>query len=71
MSNLTQGEYMPGKILSRRLQEILIDLNWTKEMLAEKSGLPFETIKNIYYGRTPDPKVSIHVPQYSLQHYLQ
>jgi len=49
---------MPGQILSRRLQEILIDLKWTKEMLAERSGLPFETIKNIYYGRTPDPKVS-------------
>lgn len=49
---------MPGQILSRRLQEILIDLNWTKEMLAEKSGLPLETVKNIYYGRTHDPKVS-------------
>lgn len=49
---------MPGQILSRRVQEILIELKWTKEMLAEKSGLPFETIKNIYYGRTEDPKVS-------------
>ncbi len=49
---------MPGQILSKRVQEILIDLKWTKEMLAEKSGLPVETIKNIYYGRTPDPKVS-------------
>lgn len=49
---------MPGQILSKRLQDILIELKWTKEMLAEKSGLPFETVKNIYYGRTPDPKVS-------------
>ena len=49
---------MPGQILSKRLQEILIDLNWTKEMLAEKSGLPVETVKNIYYGKTADPKVS-------------
>ncbi len=49
---------MPGQILSKRIQEILIDLKWTKETLAEKSGLPVETIKNIYYGRTPDPKVS-------------
>ena len=27
---------MPGQILSKRVQEILIDLKWTKEMLAEK-----------------------------------
>lgn len=49
---------MPGQIISKRLQEILIELGWNKETLAEKSGLPYETIKNIYYGRTPDPKVS-------------
>lgn len=46
------------ELLSKRIQEILIDLKWTKETLAEKSGLPCETIKNIYYGRTVDPKVS-------------
>ena len=49
---------MPGQILSKRIQEILVDLGWSKEILAERSGLPYETIKNIYYGRTPDPKVS-------------
>lgn len=49
---------MPGQILSKRIQEILIELGWTKEQLAEKSGLPVETIKNIYYGRTVDPKIS-------------
>ena len=49
---------MPGAIISKRLQEILAQLGWSKEYLAEKSGLPFETVKNIYYGKTPDPKVS-------------
>ncbi len=49
---------MPGLILCKRVNEILIELGWTKEMLAEKSGLPYETIKNICYGRTLDPKVS-------------
>ena len=49
---------MPGQLLSKRLQEILIDLDWSKETLAEKSGLPLETVKNIYYGKTADPKVS-------------
>ncbi len=55
---MTQKENMPAQIISKRLQEILIELGWTKETLAEKSGLSFETIKNIYYGKTPDPKVS-------------
>lgn len=49
---------MPAQIISKRLQEILKELGWTKEMLAEKSGLPIETIRNLWYGRTPDPKVS-------------
>lgn len=51
-------EYMPGQIISKRLQEILFELGWTKEKLAEESGLPLETIRNLWYGRTPDPKVS-------------
>jgi len=49
---------MPGQIISKRLHEILDELGWTKETLADKSGLPLETIRNIYYGKTPDPKVS-------------
>lgn len=49
---------MSDLILSKRLQEILIELDWTKEKLSEESGLPLETIKNLYYGRTADPKAS-------------
>lgn len=49
---------MPAQILSRRLQDILNELGWSKEKLSEESGLPLETIKNIYYGKTADPKVS-------------
>lgn len=49
---------MPGQILAKRVNEILVELKWTKEMLAEKSGLPYDTVKNICYGRTLDPKVS-------------
>lgn len=49
---------MSDPILSKRLQKILIDLDWTKERLAEESGLPLETIKNLYYGKTTDPKAS-------------
>lgn len=49
---------MPGQILCKRLKEIMCDMGWTKEMLAERSGLPLETIRNIYYGKTQDPKIS-------------
>lgn len=49
---------MPGQIISKRLHEILSELGWSKETLAEKSGLALETVRNIYYGKTPDPKVS-------------
>lgn len=49
---------MSDPILSKRLQEILIELNWSKEKLAEESGLPLETVKNLYYGKTTDPKSS-------------
>lgn len=49
---------MPGKLLSDRMKEIMNDLGMTKEQLAEKSGLPLETIRNIYYGKTADPKIS-------------
>lgn len=49
---------MPAQIISKRLQDILSELGWNKEMLAERSGLPLETVRNIYYGKTPDPKVS-------------
>ena len=49
---------MQEQILSRRIREILISMEWSKEKLAEKSGLPLETVKNIYYGRTVNPTVS-------------
>ncbi len=49
---------MPGKVLSDRLKDVMNQLGWTKEKLAEESGLPLETIRNIYYGKTADPKIS-------------
>ena len=49
---------MPGILLSNRLKDIMNELGWSKELLAEKSGLPLETIRNIYYGKTADPKIS-------------
>lgn len=49
---------MPGKLLSDRMKDVMNELGWTKEQLAEKSGLPLETIRNIYYGKTADPKIS-------------
>ena len=55
---MTRREYMPGKILSKRVQEIAAEKGWSKEDLAEKTNLPIETIRNIWYGKTEDPKAS-------------
>ena len=45
-------------MLSEKMRELLASRNMTKEELAELCDLPFETIRNIYYGKTIDPKIS-------------
>jgi transcriptional regulator with XRE-family HTH domain len=45
-------------MLSEKLKQLLIDNNMSKEELAEKCNLPYETVRNIYYGKTTDPKIS-------------
>lgn len=44
--------------LSARLRELMLIHKIDKEELAERCDLPIETIRNIYYGKTIDPKVS-------------
>lgn len=45
-------------MLGERVKELLVIHKMTKEELAERSGVPIETIRNIYYGKVTDPKVS-------------
>ena len=45
-------------MLEERLRDILAMKGMSKEELAEVCDLPLETIRNIYYGKTPDPKTS-------------
>ncbi len=45
-------------MLNKRLRDILNQKNLTISQFAEMCDLPFETVKNIYYGRTADPKLS-------------
>lgn len=45
-------------MLSERLRELMMTYKITKEELAEKCDLPLETVRNVYYGKTTDPKVS-------------
>lgn len=45
-------------MLGERLRNILAVRGISKEELAEMCELPVETIRNIYYGKTPDPKTS-------------
>lgn len=45
-------------MLAEKLREILAVRGMSKDELAEMCDLPLETIKNIYYGKTADPKIS-------------
>lgn len=48
-------------IVSKRVKELAYQRGWNKEILAEKSGLSVDTIKNIWNGKTPDPRTSTTV----------
>ena len=45
-------------MISKRLQELAHDRGWTMQQVATMANLPLETVRNIYYGKTPDPKIS-------------
>lgn len=45
-------------MLKERLHTILQEQNILLSDFAEMCDLPFETVRNVYYGRTSDPKVS-------------
>lgn len=46
------------KRLSMKLGELMRLNNMSLEELAERSGLPLPTVRNLYYGKVEDPKVS-------------
>lgn len=43
--------------IKERLFEVLTNRDWSVTELAEKTNLPLDTIKSIYYGRTNNPKL--------------
>lgn len=45
-------------MLSLRIRELLAAKGISKDEFAEMCDLPIETVRNIYYGKTPDPKIS-------------
>lgn len=45
-------------ILSERLRALLEETEMSFPQLAEKANIPLETVRNLYYGRVKDPKVS-------------
>ncbi len=45
-------------MLSKTLKELMNDKNMSLQELAERADVPFETVRNIYYGKVTDPKVS-------------
>lgn len=44
--------------LSERMRQLMHERGWSIQYLAKIAGLPEETVKNIYYAKTPDPKIS-------------
>lgn len=46
------------KMLEKRLKTLLSDKHLSIDEFAEMCNLPAETVKNVYYGRTTDPKIS-------------
>lgn len=44
--------------LSERMRQLMAEKKWSIQYLANIAGLPEETVKNLYYARTPDPKIS-------------
>ena len=45
-------------MIGARLRELMYEYNWSVQKLAEATDLPVETIRNLYYGKVKDPKVS-------------
>ena len=43
--------------LSERLRELMKVRGWSIEYVAEKSGQSYETVRNIYYAKTKNPRV--------------
>ena len=44
-------------IVKTRLAILLKITGWSLQELANRSGLPFDTVKNLYYGRIDNPKI--------------
>ena len=45
-------------MIQKELVYLLEKHGMSKEELAERSGVPFETVRNLYYGRVENPKAS-------------
>lgn len=45
-------------MISERLKTLMTERGWSLQKMADVSELPLETVRNIYYGKTPDPKIS-------------
>lgn len=43
--------------LSNRMRELMRTRGWTIEDVAEKSGQPYETVRNLYYGKSQNPRI--------------
>ena len=45
-------------MISARVKDLMNEKGWSLQQLADISDLPMETVRNVYYGKTNDPKIS-------------
>lgn len=45
-------------MFSEKIRELMIEQDMSLQKLSDTSGVPFETLRNIYYRKVKDPKVS-------------
>ena len=45
-------------MFSKKIRDLMIEQDISLQKLADTSGVPFETLRNIYYQKVKDPKVS-------------
>ena len=44
-------------MFSKKIRDLMIEQDISLQKLADTSGVPFETLRNIYYQKVKDPKV--------------
>lgn len=53
-----KNDIIGENMISARIKDLMNEKGWSLQQLADISDLPMETVRNVYYGKTNDPKIS-------------